>query len=412
MNAMTRQPGTDYDVVVAGGGMVGASLAAALGLGPLSVLVVEAVAPSAAASQPSYDERATAISESSRRILDAIGCWQSMAGRAAAIREIHVSERGRFGATRLRAREHGLEAFGHVVENRGIGAALWERLAQAGKVTLDAPARVTAVEQGTDEVRVRVLHEDGAERQVRARLLVAADGARSPVREFAGIDHVLSAYGQSAVIANLTPALDHGGVAYERFTPGGPIAMLPLGGRRASLVWTLPEAEAARVLALDDTAFRTRLQDAFGYRLGRLERIGRRLAYPLFLVQARAWTRGRVVLVGNAAHGIHPVAGQGFNLGLRDAAALAELASGAADPGDPALLAEYAAWRDADRARTVRYTDGLVRVFTSELVPMRVARSLGLVGLQLLPGARAAVSRRGMGLSGRLPRLALGRPLS
>ncbi len=393
--------------------MVGASLAAALSSLPLKVLVVEAVPPRNA-GQPSYDDRATAVSEGSRRILQGIGCWEGLAGRAAPIRQVHVSERGRFGATRLKAAEHGLESFGHVVDNKALGAALWARLERAESVETWTPARVESVSQDEGAVYAVVSREGRKPVDVRARLLVAADGARSPVRDMAGIAHEVTDYGQTALIANVTPSEDHGGTAYERFTPDGPLAVLPLTRGRATVVWTVRASEAERIAGLADEDFVEELQAAFGQRLGRFVRVGGRAGYPLKLVQSERWHEGRVLLAGNSAHGIHPVAGQGFNLGLRDAAALAEILAAApkADPGDAARLAEYAGWREADRAATVRYTDGLVRLFTHPLAPVRLARGLGLVGLDLLPPARAAVVRRGMGLAGRLPRLALGQPLA
>lgn len=403
-----------FDIVIAGGGMVGGSLALALAGLPLRTLVVEAMPP-AHGAQPSYDDRATAIAASSRRILEGIGCWGALARDAAPIREVHVSERGAFGATRLRAAEHGIESFGHVVENRALGAALWERIGASPALTAWTPAKVVGLAQDAAGLRVSIERPDAAPVQVSARLLVAADGTRSPLRDLAGIAHQVHDYGQTALIANVTPATDHGGTAFERFTPHGPLAVLPLTRGRATIVWTLRPDEAMAILALDDSGFVAALQAAFGFRLGAFRKVGRRASYPVSLVQAQAWYAGRVVLAGNSAHGIHPVAGQGFNLGLRDAAALAELIARQCpdgDPGSAGLLKEYAEWREADRARTVRDTDGLVQVFTSELAPLRAGRRIGLVGLDLLPPARALLVRRGMGLAGRLPRLALGRPLS
>jgi len=411
---MSGRDSHDFDIVIAGGGMVGGSLAVALSALPFRTLVVEATPP-ADAAQPSYDDRATAISESSRRILDGIGCWSALAGHAAPIRAIHVSERGAFGATRLRAAEQGLASFGHVVENRALGAVLWEHIRPAPGLAAWSPAKVVGLAQDEERVRVNIERADAAPLELSARLLVAADGARSPSRAMAGIAHEMRDYHQTALVANVSPAADHAGMAFERFTSSGPLAVLPLTQGRVTIVWTLPPDEAAAAMALDDAGFLARLQAAFGYRLGRFRKVGGRASYPLSLVQAQAWHAGRVVLAGNAAHGIHPVAGQGFNLGLRDVAALAELIARQGQAGDPGALAlreEYAEWREADRARTVRDTDGLVQVFTSEFAPLRAGRRLGLVGLDLFPPARAALARRGMGLAGRLPRLALGQPLS
>jgi 2-octaprenyl-6-methoxyphenol hydroxylase len=403
----------NFDIVIAGGGMVGGSLAVALSSLPLRTLVVEAT-PADDAAQPSYDDRATAVSESSRRILEGIGAWSALAGSAALIREIHVSERGAFGVTRLRAAEQGLASFGHVVENRALGAGLWERI-RSSSLTAWSPAKVVGLEQEKEFLRAHIEQPGGSHVTVRARLLVAADGARSPARAMAGIGHTVRDYGQTAVVANATPALHPEGMAFERFTPGGALAVLPLSNGRITIVWSLPPQQAAAAMALNDADFTRELQAAFGFRLGALRKVGGRAGYPLALVQARAWHAGRVILVGNAAHGIHPVAGQGFNLGLRDAAALAELIARQGDEGDPAapeLREEYAEWRESDLTGTVRDTDGLMRVFTSEFAPLRAGRRIGLVGLDLFPLARAALARRGMGLAGRLPRLALGQPLS
>ena len=400
-----------FDVVIAGGGMVGASLAVALAALPLRVLVVEARPPTDAA-QPSYDDRATAVSESSRRILDGIGCWPRLAPAAAPIRAVHVSERGAFGATRLRAADHDLDSFGYVLENRVIGRTLWESIEAAEGTAAWAPATVAGLEQCEGHIDVLIDRGDSAPVAVAAKLLVAADGAGSPVRNMAGIAHQVRDYGQSAVIANVTPAVDPAGTAFERFTPSGPLAVLPLTERRATIVWTLSPELAVAQAEKSDAGFLAALQEAFGYRLGVFRKVGPRACYPLSLVRSEAWHAGRVVLVGNAAHGIHPVAGQGFNLGLRDVAVLAELVARGGDPGASELLEEYAEWREEDRARTVRDTDGLVQLFTSDFAPLRAGRRLGLVGLDLLPAARAAVARRGMGLGGRLPRLALGRPLA
>lgn len=412
---MSGRGSQDFDIVIAGGGMVGGSLAVALAGLPLRTLVVEATPPDDDDAQPSYDDRATAISASSRRILEGIGCWSALAGHAAPIYEIHVSERGAFGATRLRAAEQGLASFGHVVENRALGAALWERIRAAPGVAAWSPATVAGLTQDEERVRVCIERPGAAAIEVRARLLVAADGARSPARAMAGIPHEVRDYDQAALIANVTPATAHAGRAFERFTPSGPLAVLPLTQGRVTVVWTLPPDAAAATVALTDAEFLAGLQAAFGYRLGALRKAGGRASYPLSLVQAQAWHAGRIVLAGNAAHGIHPVAGQGFNLGLRDVAALAELIARQGPSGDPGALElreEYAEWREADRARTVRDTDGLVQLFTSEFAPLRAGRRLGLVGLDLIPPARAALARRGMGLAGRMPRLALGQPLS
>lgn len=398
----------ESDVLIVGGGMVGASLAAALAPLSLKVTVVEAKPPGDA-GQPSYDDRATALSYGSRRIMDTLGVWPHLESAATPINDIHVSDRGRFGATRINHDEQGVPALGYVVENRALGPELWQAMEQAGVETL-CPATVAAVELNEKDAKVTVNAGPG-EVVYRARLLVVADGARSATRELLGIGAEVIRYEQTAVIANVTAEKFHEHVAYERFTDTGPLAFLPMSNGRCSVVWTLPPQEAETVLALDDAGFLQALQDAFGHRLGRLTRCGSRHSYPLFLVRAERIYGERHVLAGNAAHGLHPVAGQGFNLGLRDVATLADVIADADDPGAAGTLRGYAQWRADDHTSVVNLTDGLVRLFTADFMPVRLARGAGLVALDLLGAPRAAFARQTMGLRGRLPRLARGIPL-
>jgi 2-octaprenyl-6-methoxyphenol hydroxylase len=394
------------DVVIVGGGMVGASLALALDATPLRTLLVESV-PHDAAAQPSFDERTTALGNGSRRIFEALGVWERIAAEAAAIRAIHVSEGGRFGFTRLKAAEQGVEAFGFVAANRVIGAALWERLA-AAKSELRVPARVSGVRIGADGVGLEVNGEP-----VEARLVVAADGARSVVREAAGITAQVEDYGQVAVVANVAADRPHDGTAYERFTRSGPLAVLPVHDGSFTVVWALEPGAAQRCLALEEAAFLGELQHAFGWRAGRFVRMGGRAAYPLRLTRADRVVADRTALIGNAAQSLHPVAGQGFNLGLRDAAMLAEvLAAEPGDPGAPSLLARFAEWRDADRRGVVGFTDRLVKLFGDRRPGMSLLRNLGLVLFDVMPPAKSALSRVSVGFAGRTPRLARGLTLT
>ena len=245
--------------------------------------------------------------------------------------------------------------------------------------------------------------------------VVAADGGDSPVRQRLGFRAREWSYGQTAVIANITPGRPHQGVAYERFTDTGPLALLPMTEGRCSLVWTQRDAEVEALLALDDQAFLRALQARFGQRLGRFARVGRRASYPLRQLLVSDSVRPRLALIGNAAHTLHPVAGQGFNLGLRDVAVLAELlveqARAGGDPGAMPLLARYRDWRRPDQNALALVTDGLVRLFSNPLLPLRLGRNLGLLGFDLLPPLKQAGARRFMGLGGRLPRLARGLPL-
>jgi 2-octaprenyl-6-methoxyphenol hydroxylase len=257
----------------------------------------------------------------------------------------------------------------------------------------------------------------GAEQRLDARLVVAADGARSLVREQAGIGAEHWEYGQTAIIATLATQRFHDHVAYERFTPDGPIAVLPLADGRCGLVWMRGPEDAARLLAVDDAAFLAELQQAFGFRLGRLLSVGRRQSYELGLWRAERHAGERLAVIGNAAQALHPIAGQGFNLGLRDAASLAEviadaIAAGVSDVGAPAVLEAYAQWRDQDQRRIVAFTDGLVRLFATPFGPLRVLRSAGLLAFDALPSAKSALARLSVGASGRIPRLARGVPLA
>lgn len=405
-----------YDIVIVGGGMVGASLALALSGLPLRVAVVEAWPPDSAA-QPSYDDRATALAEGSRRIFATLGCWSALARDVAPIRRIHVSDRGRFGFARLDAGDYGVEALGYVVENRRLGAVLWSALEASPRVDLLAPVRVTAVEPAGDAARVE-LESDGEPRgELTAGLVVAADGARSRTRDMLGMSARVQDYGQHAVIANVTT--DEGAAgdeAFERFTDSGPLALLPMTADRWSLVWTVEPARAEALVAAADDDFLAALQQAFGYRLGGFRQTGRRQAYPLQLVRALDQQLGRVLLIGNAAHGLHPVAGQGFNLGLRDVAVLADVLATAVadgrDPGESETLQHYLDWRRDDHENVIALTDSLVRLFTNPLAPVRAARALGLIGLDLIGPAKDRFARRTMGLNGRLPRLARGLPLA
>jgi len=402
-----------YDLLIVGGGMVGGSLACALAGQPLRVAVIEAVPPSAP-GQPSYDDRAVALSLGSRRILEGIGVWDRLSGQAVPIHRIHVSDRGHFGSARLSAREEAVPALGYVVEARMLGPVLEDGMQAADTVDLISPARLVRFTAGPEGVSA-VVDREGERVEFTARLLVAADGGRSLAREAAGIGAREWDYGQAAVTANVTPQRPHDNTAFERFTETGPMAMLPMSEGRCALVWTVQAAVVEEVLGLDDAAFLERLQERFGYRLGRFLRVGQRSAYPLSLIQAREQARERLVVIGNAAHSLHPIAGQGFNLGLRDVAVLAQVLVDALheghDPGALAVLSRYADWRRHDQASMTLFTDTLVRVFSNDLTPLVWGRNLCLLVTDLMPPAKHVLARFAMGLAGRQPRLARGLPL-
>lgn len=403
----------EYDLVIVGGGLVGGSLACALSGCGLRIAVVEAV-PAAAEHQPSYDERVIALSWGSRRILDAIGVWPDIAPEAEPILQVHVSDRGHCGFTRLGPEDAGVEALGYVVPARAMGVAIRAALALSTDVELLCPARLLDHRLVADGIELEV--QCGGERlRLRAALLVAADGGDSAVRGRLDLETQEERYDQDAVITTVSPDRPRVGVAFERFTDTGPLALLPMTGGRYSVVWTCHRDETSALLALSDDAFLARLQTRFGYRLGRFMQIAPRRAYPLKLVLTRNPVQPRVVLIGNAAHTLHPVAGQGFNLGLRDVAALAEVvaqsARAGADLGGPATLSDYRGWRGSDQPSTARLTDLLARVFVNPWAPLRFARNAAMLGLDLIPPARHRVAQRFMGVGGRLPRLACGVPL-
>ena len=415
MRGAAEPPGDlEADLAIVGGGLVGASLALALAPLGLRIVVLEAQ-PQGTADQPSFDERTTALANGSVRVFETLGVWSRMEREAAPIRRIHVSEQGRFGVARIDAAEQGLAALGYVVPNRVIGEGLYDGLNRSNAVRVLAPARVRSTSMGEDRRCLQVEHE-GQTRNLCARLVVAADGANSIVREQAGVSAQRTDYEQTAIISTMTTQRFHDHIAYERFTSDGPIAVLPLQDGRCGVVWTRRPDEATRLLALDDEAFLSGLQDAFGFRLGRLLKIGQRHAYELSLSRSEAHYAERLAVVGNAAQGLHPIAGQGFNLGLRDAVSLAEvlsdaIAAGPCDPGDETLLRDYAAWRGEDRRRIVGFTDGLVRLFGMPLGVVRGMRGLGMLAFDSFPPAKNAMARLSVGAAGRVPRLARGVPL-
>lgn len=400
------------DVAIVGGGMVGASLAVALEPLGLKLVLIESV-PLQSDAQPSFDERTTALSNGSRRILTSMGLWEAVAAQAAPILRIHVSDQGRFGFARIDAREEGVAALGFVLANRVLGVALWERLARDAAIETLCPARVDEVNPGADCVELRASASDGASRRLSARLLVAADGAQSSIRKLLGIEATTWDYAQTAIITNIATRNFHDHVAYERFTPTGPLAVLPLADGRCTVVWTLAPQLAETTMGLADEEFLAALQERFGFRLGRITRVGRRHAYPLTLTRAEERVGPRVVIIGNAAQGLHPIAGQGFNLGLRDVAALAEVVADSIPAlGEVSMLARYDEWRRTDRRGVIAFTDGLVRLFGSPLGSVKVVRDLGMLLFDVMPPAKSALSALSMGVTGRLPRLACGMPLT
>jgi 2-octaprenyl-6-methoxyphenol hydroxylase len=419
------QAATDFDVVIAGGGLVGGSLALALSGLPVRVALVEPVAPESP-EQPSFDDRSIALSHGSCRILQSLGIWDRLVSSASIwpIRQIHISEQGRFGTALIDCDEQGVPELGFVIKSRDLGNALWQHLRDATDVELLCPARVSATEMLGPK---RMIDLTGANepRRISSALLVVADGARSELRGQLGIAVEHSDYAQTAIVASVSvDSPSKTNVAFERFTPEGPLAILPGPAGRCTIVMARTSATAAAALESTDNEFLQLLQTAFGYRLGIFANLGPRNAYPLSLSAAAELTAERAVLVGNAAHGLHPVAAQGFNLGLRDVACLAELIADGLnrnkhagisrdvyDSGTADLLNAYCEWRESDHDKVVRFTDSLIRGFGPAPDLIASTRGLALAGFDIAPGAKKILAHQTMGLGGRLSRLARGLPL-
>ncbi|MGP9593803.1 MULTISPECIES: 2-octaprenyl-6-methoxyphenyl hydroxylase [unclassified Halomonas] len=394
-----------HDIVIVGGGLVGASLGCALA--PLierygwRVAVIESSPLTAqsleSAWQPSFDARASAIAEGSAQHFQQLGVWEAMHVEATPIRRIHISERGRLGATRLSADELGVAALGHVIPNAWMGRVLHRRLAEL-PLEWHCPA---TVEQLTPVAGGHYLQlSDGS--QLTAGLTVLADGGRSGLKEQLGIGSRREPYEQTALIAHVGVSQPHQGIAYERFTSQGPMALLPLPGQAMELIWTHPSGSEKARMALPERDFLRQLQCAFGERVGRFTRVGSRYAYPLSLVTAEEPVRPGLAVLGNAAHALHPVAGQGFNLALRGVMDLVEaLEQGelAKRPlGDMTTLQAFEQQRSKDRANVIRFSDGLVRLFGLSFPLLPHARAAGLIGLNLVGPLRRGLARRAMGL--------------
>ena len=393
-----------HDVLIVGGGQVGASLAIALDAQGLDVGMVEA-AP-AGALPPVFDQRNLSFAEATLNALQALGVLPLMRAPTGPIRRIHVSRRGDFGRMLLDAQAYGRGEFGRVVVARDFGEALEARLLQLQHLTRYRPARFVGLGEGDDGLRhVRIADANG-ERTLRARLLVAADGARSALREVLGITTREHDYGQTLFVARLRTQRAPDGTAYERLTDHGPTALLPRGDGHYGLVHGVPREDAEAVAALDDAAFLARVQDAFGWRAGRFLSVGERSSYPMLGCVADALVAPRAVLVGNAAQSIHPLGAQGFNLGLRDALTLAECIAGhAGDPGDDDVLRRHAARREEDRNRTIAFSDGLAKLTANNAPLLRPLRSAGLVAGDAFGWLQGWLVGGAMGYRGDVPAL-------
>ena len=392
------------DVLVVGGGVVGCTVACALGQAGFSVVLADRERWERF-TDPRFDGRAFAIALSSRRLFEGLGVWCHVSNEAAAIREIRVSERGSRKYLHYDHREVGPEPFGHMVEARTLRHALASRLAELDGVRLLAPMTVEGLAVTDTGVEARLA--DG--RRVRAALAVASDGRASRTRAGAGIRVTGWDYPQTAIVCTIAHGHPHANVAHEHFLPAGPFAILPLKGRRSAIVWTERRLLAPAIMALDEGAFRDELAERIGTFLGQIEPVGPRWAHPLSLQFAETAIAPRVALVGDALHAMHPIAGQALNMGLRDAAALADVLVDARglglDIGFSTVLESYARWRRFDNTVMLAATDGLNRLFSNDIRPLKRVRDAGLAAVGRVPVLKRAFMRHAMGIVGDLPSL-------
>ena len=395
-----------FDITIVGGGMVGISLALLLAQQKRwKVLVLESQPINQGETpqySPSFDARSTALSWSSRCVFEKMGIWQKIHQQAQAISSIHVSDRGHIGMTRLNAEEANVDALGYVVENSWLGSVLMQQLTEED-ISLKGAVKITSIEPKAQSMELAI-ESDGQQQLINSQLLVVADGGDSACAKMLGIQQHSKAYDHSAIIANISLDQPHNKVAYERFTNQGPMALLPLtdykNSHRCALVWTQPSDKADELMASDDSVFLSQLQTDFGHRLGQFKQVGERVSYPLALTTSEEQVRRRLVVVGNAAHSLHPVAGQGFNLSLRDIECLSQCLANQpskTDAGELGPLLNYQNQREKDQRNTLIFTDNLTKLFGLSSSLVALGRNSGLLMMDLIPTLRNQFAHFGMG---------------
>ncbi len=400
-----------FDVVVVGGGLVGCSLALALAKQPLKIALLEAKEftaspPDLSATAPPPD-RALALSYASIKIFQTLGVWSQINRFAEPISQVHVSDAGHFGSLRFRAEDFRIPALGSVVLASHLLAILQKNVTAQPSIHSLSSVHIEQLSRTTAGYQLNIRSFQG-QQTLTSKLLVVADGSDSKTRKLLGIAVKEIEYREQALFGTVGLGSPHFNKAYERFTRSGPLAFLPLANDRCAFVWTVSPESAQRLMPLADDGFCEQLQAAFGYRLGRLQQLGQRQLYPLRSVFADEQIRSGLVLLGNVAHTIHPVAAQGFNLSLKDTVALAQVIIEAVDtgqsPGELVVLEKYLHWREQEQKAVRWFTDGLINLFSSRVLPIALLRDLGLCGVDVLPFAKKWVARAGMGMLGRLPR--------
>ena len=408
---MTSLP--DYDVVIAGGGMTGASLAVALAGENIRIAIIEAVSPRSD-DQPSYDDRGLALSLSSQRVLQGLNLWEKVSATSCPVQHVHVSDQHHFGFVRLHAEAMSIPALGYVVVARELGRILLEKINSANNIDLICPASIEDIVIQTDRAVIN-LKQGNEDKLISGRLLVAADGSHSTVCRFLGIKASVKDYGQTAIVTNVTPARKHLNTAWERFTPQGPLALLPLTDDRCAVVFTVSQDEVEAYMTMKDADFLDQLQCRFGRRLGKFHRLGKRKSYVMQLIISDEQVRERVVVLGNSAHTIHPNGAQGFNLCLRDVAGLAEILLPAfrsgIDLGKRRILNQYQDLRECDQKNVIQFTDGLTRLFYNDLLHKVLFRNIGMLLMDMMPSCKKTFMQRAMGMHGHQPVLVRGTPV-
>ncbi len=404
---------THYDLIIVGGGMVGASLASALKHLSLRIAVLEA-RPVDTRLTPSYDARAIGLSYGSKTILETLGHWDALSPLATEIKTIHVSHKGHFGAVRFDDNSAEQPAYGYVVEAQSLNKVLTEACLADSSLDYLCPTHVTAIKNTTTGVTVEAERE-GQPCTLTCDFLIGADGNFSTVRTLLGIETSVTAYEQTAIVTNVSTQDLHRGRAFERFTQQGPIALLPLSDNRSTLIWINPHEYSQALLAKTDEDFIAAVQKTFGYRLGCFTKVGRRVSYPIMLRVAEQQYQDRVLLMGNATHGLSLIAAQGFNLGLRGVAVLAETLTDSVQAGKPLghpdSVNAYLKRHAPDQSAMITLTDGLTRLFTASFKPLNMATSLGMVALDRISPLKSLFLKRTMGLQAPVSKLSSGIPL-
>ena len=391
----------DYDLLIVGSGLAGNSLALALKDTGLRIAIIEANTREQLQTSPAGD-RALALAAGTVMMLDALGVWQGISHASTPIKHIHISDRGHFGKTRLSAQKEHIDALGYVITARDIETYVANLVINAG-IDIIAPARVVGLISGDQEICVNIKQNDQSQ-NLSAKLLVGADGGLSSVRQLLNINQLITDYGQTALITSVKSTIPNNNTAYERFTSSGPLALLPISKNECAVIWTRSHEDADTLMLGREADFLVELQQCFGFKLGELTLTAPRRAFPLSLIRAEQMVAGRAVIIGNAVHQLHPVAGQGFNLGLRDVIQLAEMLikqhEQNKDIGEADFLNAYAVSRKKDHDWTIGFTDTLIKIFANEWLALAAARNIGLTLLDHIPAAKTLLTQHAMGFAG------------